>query len=171
MKLIVHLIRNRIIRWLLVLLCMLGIFAMSHLDSVKSWYMTGKILTTVTQTQDVVEDMDYKEEIGYYSAEEQDFAMHLIRKLAHVIEFFALFLLLVNALWQEHKPLSLSANKSTLIIASTVTLLYAIFDEVHQLFVPGRTGSVSDVLIDAIGILLGLLVLRRLESDERISVV
>lgn len=36
----------------------------------------------------------------------------------------------------------------TLIIA----LVYAISDEVHQLFVPGRVASIRDVLIDLIGI-------------------
>ena len=33
---------------------------------------------------------------------------------------------------------------------------YAAIDEIHQLFVEGRSGQVTDVLIDSIGILLGI---------------
>lgn len=33
---------------------------------------------------------------------------------------------------------------------------YAILDEIHQLFIDGRAGQVRDVLIDTIGIALGV---------------
>ncbi len=35
-------------------------------------------------------------------------------------------------------------------------ILYAITDEIHQLFVPGRGTEVTDVLIDGIGALIGI---------------
>ncbi len=35
-------------------------------------------------------------------------------------------------------------------------VLYACFDEFYQTFIPGRTGLLQDVLIDSIGIVLGL---------------
>ena len=38
-----------------------------------------------------------------------------------------------------------------------VGFLYAISDELHQMYVPGRTPAVSDVVIDAVGIILALL--------------
>lgn len=38
-----------------------------------------------------------------------------------------------------------------------VVVLYAIGDEIHQAFVPGRTPLVTDVAIDALGGLLGIL--------------
>ncbi|HJA34824.1 MAG TPA: VanZ family protein [Candidatus Mediterraneibacter merdigallinarum] len=37
--------------------------------------------------------------------------------------------------------------------------LYAATDEVHQLFVPGRSGQISDVILDSAGALAGVLVL------------
>ena len=37
-------------------------------------------------------------------------------------------------------------------------VLYAISDEVHQSFVPGRGPSVQDVLIDSLGVIFGILV-------------
>ena len=38
-------------------------------------------------------------------------------------------------------------------------ILYAITDEVHQLYIPGRSGKWQDVCIDSIGVLLGIFVL------------
>lgn len=36
--------------------------------------------------------------------------------------------------------------------------LYGITDEIHQLFVPGRSGQVKDVIIDGAGSIVGILV-------------
>jgi len=150
MKLIKKVIRHNIIKWLLVILCMLGIFAMSHLDSVKSWYMTGKVLTTIEQTSDETEDLDFDEEIEYYSAQEDN--MLVLRKLAHVLEFMILFLLMYNALYSPDRI------KKSIYISAFLAVLYAVFDEVHQLFVVGRTGSIMDVVIDSLGVLIGIVI-------------
>jgi VanZ family protein len=47
------------------------------------------------------------------------------------------------------------------IAAWLMALLYAITDEIHQSFVPGRGPWVVDVGIDSIGALIGLLVISR----------
>ena len=39
-----------------------------------------------------------------------------------------------------------------------IAILYAITDEIHQSFVPGRTALLSDVVIDSIGAGAGLLI-------------
>lgn len=49
-------------------------------------------------------------------------------------------------------------DASVLVLA----LAYATSDELHQRFVPGRTGTVVDVFIDLLGSMLSLLLLRRL---------
>jgi len=36
-------------------------------------------------------------------------------------------------------------------------VLYAISDETHQIFVPGRSAQISDVLIDSVGAIVGIL--------------
>jgi VanZ family protein len=48
-------------------------------------------------------------------------------------------------------------------IAFVLTVLYGISDEIHQRFVPGRHGLLTDVFFDASGALLMVLLLRRLE--------
>ena len=44
-------------------------------------------------------------------------------------------------------------------LSAFISLIYAISDEIHQLYVPGRVGAVTDVLIDFSGVLTGLILL------------
>ncbi len=37
-----------------------------------------------------------------------------------------------------------------------ICVLYAIFDEIHQLYVPGRSGEIIEVLIDSVGAGVGI---------------
>lgn len=43
------------------------------------------------------------------------------------------------------------------IISLIIGILYAITDELHQFFIPGRGPLVSDVILDGIGVLVGIL--------------
>ena len=38
-------------------------------------------------------------------------------------------------------------------------IIYAIFDEIHQIYVPGRTGKAIDVIIDTLGSCMGITLL------------
>ena len=49
-------------------------------------------------------------------------------------------------------------------IAAGLTAFYACTDEFHQLFVPGRAGLLSDVLIDSLSAVLGLVVFLLLQK-------
>ena len=72
----------------------------------------------------------------------------VLRKLAHAAEFAVLGALLLRALRDERGALATG-------------VAYAITDELHQHFVPGRVGSPVDVAIDAIGVAAGVLLWRR----------
>jgi VanZ family protein len=74
----------------------------------------------------------------------------LLRKLAHVSEFALLAVLLGRALVRPHRTLAWLAWRVLPMAAG-----WAILDEWHQTFVPGRVGSVTDVLVDSVGVLLG----------------
>ncbi len=54
---------------------------------------------------------------------------------------------------------SFQAAKSSMLVA----VFYAISDELHQLFVPGRHAALTDVFIDAAGALLALAAIRLLQ--------
>ena len=75
----------------------------------------------------------------------------LIRKTAHVTEYF--FLAVSIAL-----PLYVYRLRGFWLVlaAGFFCVAFAGLDEYHQTFVPGRSGSLRDVLIDSIGIFTGI---------------
>lgn len=79
----------------------------------------------------------------------------LIRKLAHFSEYFILFIL-TYVCFKEYKINNL------LLISLLFCLLAASFDEIHQLFIEGRSGQVRDVLIDFFGSLTSSLFYKKI---------
>lgn len=92
-----------------------------------------------------------------------------IRKCAHMLEYGILAALTAGWLgsWWE------TAKRKLYILTLAVCLCYAASDEFHQLFVPGRSGRVSDVFIDFCGMVIGLLtmhlffVCKKTEKEEK----
>jgi VanZ family protein len=74
----------------------------------------------------------------------------LLRKIAHITEYFVLTLLLYRAFRGSFKM----GACSLFLCPATLALLYAASDELHQRFVQGRCCSVKDVLIDSVGIII-----------------
>ncbi len=74
-----------------------------------------------------------------------------IRKCAHITEYMILH---VTILWGLYHWCSNMKTNTRLWLrwAFVMTAVYAMTDEIHQLFVPGRAGRVTDVLIDCIGV-------------------
>jgi VanZ family protein len=72
----------------------------------------------------------------------------LVRKAAHMTEYCILYILL------RHAFLLTDARKSS-FWPFLIAALYAATDEYHQIFVPGRSATVSDVLIDSMGACAG----------------
>lgn len=90
--------------------------------------------------------------VRVFSPNASDETIHvLVRKFAHMTEYAILAILLINALRQH-----ISKKQLIYFISFGVASLYAVTDEIHQVFVPGRTGSLMDVLIDSIGVILGI---------------
>lgn len=77
----------------------------------------------------------------------------IIRKLAHFGAYLILAYLVMRALTHY-----LVLNLKMIVIALFICIIYAISDEVHQLFIDGRSGEVRDVLIDSIGAIVGIMV-------------
>ena len=69
-----------------------------------------------------------------------------IRKTAHFAEYMILSVLLYQALRGERRW-----NPRAAGLAFTFAGLYAVSDEFHQWFVPGRTAAATDCLIDMTG--------------------
>jgi VanZ family protein len=73
------------------------------------------------------------------------------RKLAHLVEYGVLAFFVARALtgmgW---------AIRRVWAVGLLACVLYAVSDEVHQSFVPGRFGKVRDVVLDSLGAVLVL---------------
>jgi VanZ family protein len=98
----------------------------------------------------------------YYFSDQSSFALldyawqpGLLSISAHFVEYTVLAALLWLAL--RNTP---ALARRAAPIAFVVAVLYAISDEFHQSFVPGRHSDVRDVLVDAAGALAALLLLR-----------
>lgn len=77
--------------------------------------------------------------------------VYSIRKLAHLTIFCVLQII---SFWVI-KSINKSWIKAT-IYSMLIVVLYAIFDEIHQYFVPGRSCQIKDVFIDTLGGTVGL---------------
>jgi len=77
-------------------------------------------------------------------------------KSLHILEYALLAILLFFAFLKD---------KPTVIFA----YLYALSDEIHQTFVPGRSGRFKDTLIDLLGIIIGLLILKQLLKIKAVN--
>ena len=84
-----------------------------------------------------------------------------LQNLLHVPLYFGLAM---AWLWALEKRL---APAPRMAVTAVVTGLWALLDEYHQLFVPGRFGSWTDVALDELGLLAALMVAAR---RERISI-
>ena len=79
------------------------------------------------------------------------------RKLAHFTEYAILGFLAARAFRTSPRP---AINSRWFSISLTLIVTFALMDEYHQSFVPTRTGSIYDSLIDIAGGLTALLVIR-----------
>lgn len=66
----------------------------------------------------------------------------ITKKIAHVLEYFVLMFLMFRAVGEK-----------SIARAFLYSLIYAFTDEIHQLFIPYRTGKLRDVGIDSIGLI------------------
>jgi VanZ family protein len=88
---------------------------------------------------------------GELSPEAFRFAHTIIRKSAHFTEYGVLAMLLCRALTEP------GARPTAGVLARAILFcaIYACLDELHQLFVPKRTGSLHDSMLDTVGATAG----------------
>lgn len=89
---------------------------------------------------------------GYAASRELTLAEWIVRKGAHISEFFILGLLVFRVVWRHFYTIPGIA----FFLAGSLALFFASLDELHQYFVPLRQARITDIAIDAIGIGLAL---------------
>lgn len=123
-----------ILSWVFVAAVMIFIFLMSSANGETSSDISNSLLMRIIELTGL------------------DISSHFIRKAAHFSEFAALSFLLSNAVFATFN------TKKAPVIAFPLACVYAVTDELHQLFSDGRACSVKDMLIDSSGALLGAII-------------
>lgn len=119
------------------------------------FFFSSQVSNDSTATTNIVIDMLYKiyrifvippKDIATFT----EMVFKPVRKLAHFAEFAILGLLIyINVK-------DLKTNK-TILLSAILSFLYAVSDEIHQIFVPGRACTFVDMLIDLSGAIVGIL--------------
>ena len=131
---------------IIALLLMVLIFALSARDGVESASDSGRVgMMLGSLLFRDFESWSPDEQAAFAAA-----ADHAIRKTAHACEYALLGFLWFMALSPREKSFRRFAA------AFVISALYAVSDEVHQYFVPGRSCMLSDVLLDSAGSLVGV---------------
>lgn len=137
---------KRIILWIVTLLWACGIFCLSAQPAKQSGEISGKIKAEIVQG------------LSEHDVSRQDDAVfagkvhYIVRKAAHV----ALYLVLGILLFLLFKSYNVPVIRCCLMTLGT-SVLYGISDELHQLLVSGRSGQITDVLLDGFGAFIGIL--------------
>ena len=133
---------HKIISWGAVILWMGFIFYLSHQPATVSNELSTGVTEVIVRTIEKVapnKEFDIKR------------FNHIIRKNAHFFIYLVLGVFVINAF-----RASGVYGYRGMALALLVCVLYAISDEVHQMFIPGRGPGIKDVLIDSAGAMVGI---------------
>lgn len=131
---------KKTVKLILIILLMITIFSFSSDNGDKSNKKSDGVIVFISKLF-IDGDLEKKQKEEYI----ENFS-YVVRKSAHFSIYFLLGLLVFSFMSEFDIKL-----KKQLIIAFLICFLYACSDEIHQLFISGRSGQISDVLLDTIG--------------------
>ena len=140
-----HMKNKRMINWILLIIWMVIIFEFSSQTGAVSGDLSNSLLYRLLGI--------FIKDLSDINPDILKTLMFLIRKLAHFSEYAILSVLMLNVL-KSYYDFSFKLGLLALVLCA----LYAASDEFHQLFIPGRAGSLKDVLIDTSGSAFSLLI-------------
>lgn len=136
------------------LLILFLIFGFSAQDGATSGSLSLRLCGTVLRSANRLLSLGLTELELWARADSIHFG---VRKAAHMTEYFFLTFGIFFPLWIWF--LTGTAKRSRkrtfykiLLLTFFLSVVCASLDELHQVFVPGRSGSPADVLIDSVGI-------------------
>ena len=135
---------------------MIIIFSFSNQKADDSTELSdGLILRTVR----IIEKINHK---TYSDEEILNKFVTPVRKMAHFTIYLILGIL-VYIYIDEYKL------KDIILISLLICFIYSISDEIHQLFIEGRSGEIRDVCIDTIGSLIGISIINFIKKNIKIK--
>ena len=139
----------RIIFIILLIIMFFIIFNFSQQDGEKSSSVSRKVTIAVTENVKKIQELEKnRKEIVLQKIEK------VIRKLAH-FSLYTIIGILSMSLMSTYD----TEQKKKIGVSIMIGLIYAIFDEIHQSFISGRTAMITDVMIDTMGVVFGILLI------------
>lgn len=129
---------------ILVLIWMIIIFIMSSFNAEDSANQSNFIVNIIS---------------NIFNIENVKLLSLIIRKLAHFTEYLILGTLVINMFTKNNA-------KKTYLLSILLCIIYAISDEIHQIFVPGRACQIKDILIDSVGSITGVYLFKSLKKRK-----
>lgn len=139
----------RAILMLLLLSTFFIIFGFSSQDGEKSGNISKKITEEIITRIPQIQEKEQNEREAITLRIEK-----VIRKIAHFSIYTAVGLLLMALISTFEMK-----EKNRIIISLIIGIIYACSDEIHQSFVPERSPMITDVMIDTMGVMLGILLI------------
>ena len=139
----------RAILMLLLLSTFFIIFGFSSQDGEKSGSISKKITEEIITRIPQMQEKEQNEREAITLRIEK-----VIRKIAHFSIYTAVGLLLMALISTFEMK-----EKNRIIISLIIGIIYACSDEIHQSFVPERSPMITDVMIDTMGVMLGILII------------
>lgn len=146
---------HRLISWTCVIIWAAIIFSLSSQVAEQSDRLSTGVTEFVAETLENITQKAETLDVHHLN--------RVLRKNAHFSLYLILAILAANAFVSSGNSL----NKS-LIFSFLFCVLYAISDEIHQLYVPGRSAQMTDVFIDSFGAGTGLLIYRFTVSARKL---
>ena len=143
-----------IIYILLALLCMITIFCFSSKNTMESNSTSKNLIRYSVKVYEKVTNKEVDEEKVITKLN------YPIRKLAHFSIYFLLGIFVYSIF-------SCTKVNHKLLLSMFICIIYASLDETHQLFVYGRTAQVLDVLIDSVGSLISMLIIKVIKNRKK----
>ena len=139
----------RTILMLLLLSTFFIIFGFSSQNGEKSGNISKKITEEIITRIPQIQEKEQNEREAISLRIEK-----VIRKIAHFSIYTAVGLLLMALLSTFEMK-----EKNRIIMSLIIGIIYASSDEIHQSFVPERSPMITDVMIDTMGVMLGILLI------------
>lgn len=139
---------KKIILSLLLIAWMGAIFTFSSQVSDKSSNTSGNTIRFVLNKLQITKNMNEQQENELVESLQGP-----VRKMAH-FSVYALGGIISYMLFSQYEI----SNKKRIAYSLLLCMIYAITDECHQYFVPGRSCELRDILIDSSGALLGIFI-------------
>lgn len=145
--------QKNVLRGILIILLLCTfyiIFGFSSQDGEKSGGISKRITDFILEKSSKYNSLEMSEKEQVNKRTER-----IIRKIAH-FSIYTLVGFLLMALFSTYENIK---RKNQIYISTMLGILYAISDEIHQSFTPGRGPKITDVFIDSLGVFFGITVI------------